>query len=90
MVFGPAESYRVMFAMGLVNYELTESITRKIVGIRTIEDQLRSALADYPPEAGNDLVVVPLPLGAEDKWAFAERTDEHARRCLAKVRRVFG
>jgi hypothetical protein len=79
-----------MFAMGLDDYEPRELIARKIVGVRTIENQLRRALADYPPEAGYDLVVVPLPLGADDKWAFAERTDKHARRCLAKLSRVFG
>jgi hypothetical protein len=69
---------------------LREPISRKAKGVRTIEDQLRKALADYPPERGHDLIVVPLPLGVDDKWAFAEQTDELARRCLAKVRRVFG
>jgi hypothetical protein len=66
-----------------------EPISQKVKGVRTIEDQLRKALADYPPERGHDLIVVPLPVGVEDKWAFAERSDEHARRCLAKVKRVF-
>jgi hypothetical protein len=90
MVFGPAGSYRVLFAVGLEDYELRESISQNVKGVRTIEDQLRKALTDYPPERGHDLIVVPLPVGVDDKWAFAERTDEHARRCLAKVKRVFG
>jgi hypothetical protein len=62
MVFGPAESYRVLFAVGLEDYELREPITQKIIGVRTIEDQLRTALADYPPERGHDRIVVPGPL----------------------------
>jgi hypothetical protein len=55
-----------------------------------LETKLRKALADNPPERGHDLIVVPLPVGAANKWAFAEGTDELAHRCLAKVRRVFG
>src|SRR5205807_347638 len=88
MVFGPAVSYRHLFAVGLEDYDLRESITRMIIGVRTIEEQLRDALAEYPPETGYDLVVVPLKAGLQDKWAFAMRTDADARRCLVKARAV--
>jgi hypothetical protein len=56
-----------LFAIGLEDYELRELITRKIIGVPTIEDQLRSALTEYPPETGLDLVIVPRLAGEAEK-----------------------
>ena len=60
-------------------------VGNQVEGVRPIEDQLAEMLAEWPPDAGYDLVIVPVAAGVSDVWEHAERTDSDARRCADRA-----
>ena len=59
----------------------------KSARLRSIESYLADLLRKYPPDAGNVLVVVPVPPGVANPLAHGIRTDPDARACAERAGR---
>jgi hypothetical protein len=94
LVFGasqpplPPGPFRPLFGKGLMDLPRRAPSGFAVEGVRPIEVQLADLLANYPPERGHRLVVVPMPPGVTDVWAYAAQTDADARRCWEQAERT--
>lgn len=90
IVFGPAahpapSPFRRLFGVGLMDLPRRATSGFVVDGVRPIEAQLASLLAEFPADRGYSLVVVPVPRGVEDIWIHAARTDADARVCAERA-----